>query len=82
MAMELPIWNLLAGPHTLWVAHDTWMFGVWNHMSEAMKEFANANGWEFVDYNQASHGLGLMRKPDGIWKDIHPLPRITLVPQV
>ncbi len=82
MELELPLWSALAGPDTLWIAHDTWMFQVWNHMSVAIQEFARANGWEFVDYDQASHGLGLMRKPDGKWKDIQPKPRILLVPQV
>jgi len=82
MAMELPIWANLAKDDTLWIFHDSWMLGVWNHMSEAIKEFASANEWEFVDYAQESHGLALMRRKSGRWAYIDPLPRIVLVPQV
>lgn len=62
MALELPLWERIAGPNTLWIFHDTWMFGVYNHMTEAIKEFAAANGWQFEDYSRESHGLGLMRR--------------------
>ncbi len=60
MEMELPLWNALTKAETLWIFHDTHMFGIYNHMTEAIKEFARANDWFFVDHSQESHGLGLM----------------------
>lgn len=72
MQLELPIWATLAGPDTLWIFHDTWMFGSWNAMGDAIKEFAAAHDWEVVDYTRESHGLGLMRKAGGPWSDITP----------
>ena len=62
MKKELEVWSPFAGPDTLWIFHDTWMFGEYNHMTDAIKEFAAENGWVFVDFSPASHGLGLMRK--------------------
>jgi len=62
MELELPIWERFAGYRTLWIFHDTWMFGIYNHMTEAIKDFCNLHPeWEFVDHSREAHGLGLMR---------------------
>lgn len=63
MAAELPVWAEMADEDTVWLFHDTWMFGCWNEgMCKAIVEFAQANGWEFEDYRKETHGLGRMRK--------------------
>ena len=62
MVQELPIWAAFSGPETIWLFHDTWMFGPYNQMTEAIKEFAAANGLEYTDLSRESHGLGMMRK--------------------
>jgi len=62
MKKELPLWEPFTGPITLWIFHDTWMNGEYNHMTDAIKEFAAAHGWEYEDYSKESHGLGLMRR--------------------
>lgn len=61
MQKELEAWSPLAGPNTLWIFHDTWMSGEYNHMTDAIKEFAQANCWTFIDHSREAHGLGLMR---------------------
>ena len=52
----------------LLVFHDTWMFGAYNRMTDAIKEFAQSLDWVFNDYTKVSHGLGLMYKPGGGWQ--------------
>lgn len=59
---ELALWSRLAGDKTVWAFHDTYMFGVYNKMTDAIKEFARDNDWKFIDYSQRSHGLGIMKK--------------------
>lgn len=54
----------------LLVFHDTWMFGEYNHMTDAIKEFAQSLGWIFDDYTKASHGLGLLYAPGGDWHNL------------
>lgn len=81
MAQELPIWTRIAGPGTLWIFHDTWMFGVYNHMTEAIKEFAT-NGWEYLDQSRLAHGLGVLRHKEGPWGWITPREEAEPVPQV
>lgn len=61
MQKELPIWSKVAGTKTLWIFHDTWMNNTYNTMTDAIKEFAQANGWTFIDHSREAHGLGLMR---------------------
>jgi len=62
MELELPIWERFAGPQTLWMFHDTWMFGLGNHMTVAILDYCKAHPeWEFVDHSREAHGLGLMR---------------------
>jgi hypothetical protein len=59
---ELELWKQLAHPKTIWLFHDTWMFGFYNHMTDAIKEFAEASGiWEYVDITKEAHGLGMLR---------------------
>jgi len=63
MSQELRVWSRLAGPSTLWIFHDTWQEGSYNRMTDAIKEYCVEHPeWEFVDYSQDSHGLGLMRR--------------------
>lgn len=61
MQKELEVWSPIAGPSTLWIFHDTHMMGEYNHMTDAIKEFTQANGWTFIDHSREAHGLGLMR---------------------
>ena len=59
---ELELWKQLAHAKTVWLFHDTWMFGTYNHMTDAIKEFAEASGiWEYVDITQEAHGLGMLK---------------------
>ena len=67
MMQELALWQALADHRTIWVFHDTHMFGVYNEMTNVIKEFARVRGWEYFDYSLDSHGLGMMRHRDGPW---------------
>ena len=59
---ELNLWKQLAHKKTIWLFHDTWMFGTYNHMTDAIKEFAEESGiWEYVDITQEAHGLGMLK---------------------
>jgi hypothetical protein len=59
---ELNLWKQLANENTIWLFHDTWMFGFYNHMTDAIKEFAQESGiWEFVNLTKEAHGLGLLK---------------------
>ena len=61
LAAELEVWRPLACKDTLWVFHDTWMFGSYNTMTNAIKEFCERYPeWHFIDHTRQSHGLGLM----------------------
>lgn len=64
LRQELGIWSLLvAHTSTLWVFHDTYMFGEYNPMTDAIKEYCAAfPQWEFIDHSRESHGLGLMKR--------------------
>jgi cephalosporin hydroxylase len=62
MARELEVWKVLAGEETVWLFHDTWIWGIYNHMTEAIKEFAVKEGWVYDDWSTEIHGLGRMRK--------------------
>lgn len=63
MSRELAVWGSYAHDGTIWLFHDTYMFGVYNHMTEAIKGFAQANGWEYWDISTEMHGFGGMRRP-------------------
>ena len=59
---ELNLWKQLAHKKTIWLFHDTWMFGTYNHMTDAIKEFAEESGiWEYEDITQEAHGLGMLK---------------------
>jgi len=59
---ELELWNPFAGNETVWLFHDTYMNGIYNPMTDAIKEWAEENGWIYEDVSKESHGLGRMRK--------------------
>ena len=44
---------------TILVFHDTWMFGEYNHMTDAIKEWCSREWWVFVDLTRESHGMGV-----------------------
>lgn len=67
MKAELENWEPLLSRNTLVVFHDTWMFGAYNHMTDAIQEWALAHNWEFHDFTKVSHGLGLMFHPESEW---------------
>ena len=62
MKQELEIWYPLSRVYTTWLFHDTNMFGCYNHMTDAIKEFADQHGMVYDDVSLESHGLGRMRK--------------------
>jgi predicted SAM-dependent methyltransferase len=66
MQRELEVWSPLADAHTVWLFHDTWMFGPYNHMTDAIKEYAAAHALTFFDLTHESHGLGMIKKFVGI----------------
>jgi len=60
---ELRVWGPWATEQTVWLFHDTWMFGVHNDsMVGAIKEYADRNGWIYEDFRPEPHGLGRMRR--------------------
>lgn len=62
LKQELEMWKQMAHDKTVWLFHDTWMFGAYNHMTDAIKEFAEQDGrWEYVDITQEAHGLGMLK---------------------
>lgn len=64
LAAELVAWHTLpgVGEHTTWLFHDTFMFGSFNHMTDAITDFCAANPqWEYVEITKESHGMGMMR---------------------
>lgn len=64
MKAELALWGRIATDQTVWLFHDTWMYGPPNvEMVRAITEYAEANNWTYEDYRQDSHGLGRMRRP-------------------
>ena len=63
MKAELNNWWEVATLDTIWLFHDTWIFGKYNHMTEAVKEFAAEKGLlVYEDITRDSHGLGIMHK--------------------
>lgn len=67
MKAELANWGPLLSRNTLVVFHDTWMFGAYNHMTDAIREWANERDWEFNDFTEVSHGFGLLLHKRGRW---------------
>ena len=66
MTKELKVWPALADDHTIWLFHDTWMFNVYNLMTDAIKEYAAAHHLTFFDLTQECHGMGMMKKFLGV----------------
>ncbi len=60
MKAELEIWGRFAKESTVWLFHDTWMNHEYNNMTDAIKEYALANGLVYKDLTLDSHGLGYM----------------------
>lgn len=74
-APELAVWTKLNGPGTLWLFHDTHPGGCYSHMNDAISEHCQRNPeWEWVDYTEASWGLGVMVNKDkqvsAKWREI------------
>ena len=66
MKCELEVWPKIADAHTVWLFHDTFMFDLYNHMTDAIKEYAASAGLTFFDLTHESHGLGMMKKFVGV----------------
>lgn len=65
LAKELEVWSSIAAKNTHWLFHDTWMFGQYNPMVEAIHEFCAAHPqWQYREITKESHGLGEM-----VWVD-------------
>jgi Methyltransferase domain len=64
MQAELAVWQTLAVPETIWIFHDTWMNSKYNHMTDAIKEWAAAKYLRYADLSLESHGLGMVCKMD------------------
>ena len=63
MKSELDIWRYIAGEETVWLFHDTHMFGFPNDdMVKAIEGFAEENGWVYEDWRPQPHGLGRMAR--------------------
>lgn len=61
--IELELWSQFADDSTVWLFHDTAMYGVPNvEMVRAITEYADANGWRYDEPRTDSHGLGRMRR--------------------
>ncbi len=63
MATELGLWSVFAGPQTVWLAHDIFMGGQRNVMTDALKDYCIAHPeWEYTDVTLECHGLGMMKR--------------------
>lgn len=62
LARELKLWYAFATSNTIWLFHDTFMFGQYNHMTYAIIDFCVAHPeWEYIEVTKESHGMGMMR---------------------
>lgn len=59
---ELNLWQEIAGVYTLWLFHDTYMMGVYNPMTDTIKQWAAERGWIYEDVFTEAHGLGCMHR--------------------
>ena len=67
MKRELEVWSPIASPvATTWLFHDTYMMGEYNHMTDAIKEFAKDSPWNYVDISSEAHGLGALVPRKGV----------------
>jgi cephalosporin hydroxylase len=61
MQKELEVWKNIAHSKTVWMFHDTWMSGNYNHMTDAIKEFVQNNPmWKYEDLSKENNGLGAL----------------------
>jgi hypothetical protein len=67
MRKELELWVQVAHDKTTWLFHDTWMINdktrrfEYNHMTDAIKEFAERDGrWTYRDISKTCNGLGVL----------------------
>lgn len=60
MSKELALWEIASGPQTVWLFHDTWMFGKYNRMTDTIIEFASKRGLVYEDLSTDCNGLGRM----------------------
>lgn len=61
LRQELEVWKGIASRDCLWLFHDTWMYGGYNRMTDAIKEFAASDGrWRYQDLSTECHGLGAL----------------------
>jgi len=61
MKDELALWVEVAAPDCVWAFHDTWMGGQYNHMTDAIREFAVRSGcWRYVDKETQDQGFGML----------------------
>lgn len=63
MSAELRNWSSFADDQTMWLFHDTWLFGSFNEpMVRAIREFGAVTGLCYEDLKTDKHGLGRLRK--------------------
>jgi glycosyltransferase involved in cell wall biosynthesis len=64
MKAELELWSAIANENTVWLFHDTNMWGKGDQygMVQAIQEFANQYGWLYEDFRPQEHGLGRMQR--------------------
>jgi Methyltransferase domain len=59
---ELELWSEVASNWATWIFHDTWMFGFYNPMTEAITEFCAIHPqWRYRELTKESHGLWVMQ---------------------
>lgn len=59
---EHEVWCQFADENTTWLYHDTWIWGPYNSMTDAAKQFAESHGLIYEDVTRLSHGLGMVSK--------------------
>lgn len=62
IAPELELWGQISGDETVWLFHDTWIWGAPNAMRDPIIAYAAKNGWVYEDWRTEAHGLGRMRR--------------------
>ncbi len=63
--VELQVWGKISTGLCVWLFHDTWMWGNYNPMTDAIREYAQTHGLVYEDITRESHGLGKMSKGPG-----------------
>lgn len=62
LKVEHEVWDQFADENTTWLYHDTWIWGPYNSMTDAAKQYAQAKGLIYEDVTRLSHGLGMVSK--------------------